>query len=130
MSGSVNKVMLLGYLGCDPDVKFFTDGQAFVNIRLATNQIVKDKQTGEGQQRTEWHTVYFTRRLAEVIGQYCHKGSLVYIEGSLRTRTWEDETGTKHWATDIKGWQLLMLPDGQFKQTETNVGDIVDDLPF
>lgn len=131
MSNGLNKVMLIGYLGNDPEIKYFADGQAFVNIRVATNQTFTDKKTGERQQRTEWHTVCLVRRLAEVVGEYCHKGSLVYIEGSLRTRSWEDEAGTKRWTTDIQGRQLQILPNGQSQATDkaaTNAG--ADDLPF
>lgn len=131
MSSSLNKVMLIGYLGNEPELKHFADGTAFANIRVATNQTFKDKQTGDKQQRTEWHNVCFRQRLAEVVGQYCHKGSLVYVEGSLRTRSWEDEAGSKHWATEIMGWRLQMLAGGQSQQADKPLAEAQDDeLPF
>jgi len=126
MSSSLNKVMLIGYLGNDPQLNYFADGKAFVNIRLATNQTVKDKQ-----QRTQWHNVCFRQRLAEVVGQYCHKGSLVYIEGSLRTRNWEDESGTKLWFTEVMVWQLQILASGQSQPADKPLDEAgTDDLPF
>jgi len=100
-------------------------------VRLATNQTVKDKPTGEKQQRTQWHNVCFRQRLAEVVGQYCHKGSLVYIEGSLRTRNWEDESGTKLWFTEVMVWQLQILASGQSQPADKPLDEAgTDDLPF
>lgn len=131
MSTGLNKVMLIGYLGAEPELKYFADGKAFANVRLATNQTFKNKETGEKEQRTEWHSVCFRQRLAEVVGEYCHKGSLVYVEGSLRTRCWEDEAGSKHWTTEIMGQQLQMLAGGQAQQADKPLGAAQDDeLPF
>jgi len=129
LSNGVNKVMLIGYLGGEPEVNYFADGKAFVNTRVATNQTFKDKQTGEKQQRTQWHNVCFRQRLAEVVGQYCHKGSLVYIEGSLRTRNWEDETGTKCWITEVMAYQLQMLAGSQPIDKPIDEA-VANDVPF
>jgi len=129
MSSHLNKVMLIGYLGDEPQLKYFADGNAFVNLRIATNQTFKDKETGEKQQRTQWHNVCFRQRLAEVVGEYCHKGSLVYVEGSLRTRSWEDESGTKYWFTEVMAWQLQILPSGQQAEKEREKA-AANALPF
>ncbi len=131
MSNGLNKVMLIGHFGDDPQLNYFADGNAFINSRIATNQTVTDKQTGEKQQRTQWHNVCFRRRLAEVVGQYCRKGSLVYIEGSLRTRNWENEQGIKFWVTEVMGWQLQILADSQSRLADKPSDEAPDDdLPF
>jgi len=123
--------MLIGYFSDDPQLNYFADGNAFINSRIATNQTVTDKQTGEKQQRTQWHNVCFRRRLAEVVGQYCRKGSLVYIEGSLRTRSWADEADTKYWFTEVMAWQLQILASGQSQPADKPLDDAgTDDLPF
>ena len=131
MSNGLNKVMLIGRFADKPQLQYFADGNAFATMRIATNQSFKDKQTGEKQQRTEWHNVCFRRRLAEVVGEYCHKGSLVYIEGSLRTRSWQDESGTKFWCTEIMAWQLQLLADRQPQPVDKlSEKTAANDVPF
>src|SRR5690606_32229352 len=90
---NLNKVMLIGHLGADPEIRYMPNGKAVVNFRLATSESWKDKQTGEKQERTEWHNVVAYDKLAEIIGEWLHKGSPVYIEGKLQTRKWQDKNG-------------------------------------
>lgn len=115
MARGVNKVILIGNLGNDPEVKSMPNGNAVTNISVATSDSWRDKQTGEQRERTEWHRVVFFGRLAEIAGQYLRKGSKVYIEGSLRTRKWQDQAGQDRYTTevvvDING-QMQML-DGR-----------------
>ena len=109
MARSINKVFLIGNLGSDPEALRYTpQGVAVVNIRLATNETWKDKQTGEQQQRTEWHRVVLYGRLAEIVQQYLRKGSKVWVEGRLQTREWERE-GQKQYTTEIIANELVML---------------------
>ena len=108
MARGVNKVILVGNLGSDPDTRYLPDGNAVTNISVATSQSWKDKETGQTNERTEWHKVVFFRRLAEIAGEYLKKGSKVYIEGSLRTRQWEKE-GQKHYSTEIIASEMQML---------------------
>jgi len=107
-SRGVNKVILIGNLGADPEVRYMTNGDAWATVSIATSETWKDKNTGQPQERTEWHRVVFYRRLAEIVGEYLKKGSKVYVEGSLRTRQYEKE-GVKHYATDIIADQMQML---------------------
>ncbi|MCM3609171.1 single-stranded DNA-binding protein [Cupriavidus pauculus] len=109
---SVNKVILLGNLGADPEVRYTPAGDAVANIRLATTDRYKDKQSGEFKQATEWHRVAFFGKLAEIVGQYLKKGSSIYIEGRIRTRSWEKD-GQKHYSTGIIADQMQMLGGGQ-----------------
>ncbi len=113
----VNKVILVGNLGKDPEVRFLPNGGAVANITIATSESWKDKQTGEQKERTEWHNVVMYQRLAEIAGEYLKKGSKVYLEGSLQTSKWADkETGQDRYKTEIKASQLQMLdskPQGQ-----------------
>ncbi len=106
--GSLNKVQLIGNLGADPEMKYLQSGDAVVNISIATTDKWKDKTSGEQKERTEWHRVSFFGRAAEVIAEYCYKGSSIYIEGSLQTRQYEKE-GVTHYATDIKGRNFQLL---------------------
>ena len=107
---SVNKIILLGNLGSDPETKYLQSGGAVTNLSIATSESWTDKQSGQKQERTEWHRVVFFNRLAEVAGEYLRKGSKVYIEGSLTTRKWQDkDTGADRYSTDIKGMVLQML---------------------
>ena len=99
---SVNKVILIGNLGADPESRFAPSGDAICNIRLATTENWRDKSTGERREATEWHRVSFYGKLAEVAGQYLRKGSQVYIEGSLRTRKWQDKDGQDRYTTEIR----------------------------
>jgi single-strand DNA-binding protein len=108
-SRGVNKVILVGNLGQDPEMRSFASGEAVCNIRVATSESWKDKNTGEPQERTEWHTVVAYRRLAEIMGQYLRKGSKVYIEGKLRTRKWQDQQGTDRYTTEIIADEMQML---------------------
>lgn len=104
----VNKVILIGTLGRDPEVKYMPNGQAVANMSLATSESWKDKTTGETQERTEWHRVILFRRLAEIAGEYLKKGSKVYIEGKLQTRKW-DKDGQTHYTTEIIGNEMQFL---------------------
>ncbi|HNT64137.1 MAG TPA: single-stranded DNA-binding protein, partial [Candidatus Desulfobacillus denitrificans] len=110
---SVNKVILVGNLGADPETRYAPSGDAICNIRLATTDTWKDKATGEKKEATEWHRVSFYGRLAEIAGQYLKKGSQVYIEGSLRTRKWQDKEGQDRYTTEIRAEQMQMLGSRQ-----------------
>ncbi len=107
--GSVNKVILIGNLGQDPEVKYMPNGNAVTKISVATSESWKDKNTGQQQERTEWHRVVAFARLAEIMGEYLHKGSKVYIEGSLRTNKWQDQSGQDRYTTEIITDQMQML---------------------
>jgi len=109
MARGVNKVILVGNLGRDPDMKYTASGSAIANITVATSESWNDKQTGERQERTEWHRVVFFRRLAEVAGEYLRKGSQVYIEGKLQTRKWQDQNGQDRYTTEIVANEMQML---------------------
>lgn len=109
MARGVNKVILIGNLGIDPEIRYMTGGAAVANLRIATSEAWKDKQTGETQERTEWHAVVFFNRLAEVCAEYLKKGSKIYIQGSLRTNKWKDEKGEDHYTTQIIGNEMQML---------------------
>jgi single-strand DNA-binding protein len=109
MARGVNKVILIGNLGQDPETKSLPSGSAVTNIRLATTENWKDKQTGEKKEATEWHSVVFFDRMAEIAGQYLKKGSKVYIEGSLRTRKWQDKEGKDRYTTEIRANEMQML---------------------
>ncbi len=111
MARGINKAILIGNLGADPETRYTQSGSAVTNIRLATSESWKDRQTGENQERTEWHRVVFFNRLAEIAGQYLRKGSKVYIEGSIRTRSWESD-GVTRYTTEIVANEMQML-DGR-----------------
>jgi single-strand DNA-binding protein len=106
---SLNKVQIIGNLGRDPEVRYSADGAAIANMSLATTSQWKDKETRGKQERTEWHRVVFHGRLAEIVREYTHKGSLVYVEGSLHTRKWQDKDGSDRYTTEIVGSLLTML---------------------
>jgi single-strand DNA-binding protein len=106
---SVNKVIVVGNLGADPETRFLPSGEAVTNIRVATTDKWKDKASGEMKEATEWHRISFFGRLAEVAGEYLKKGSQVYIEGSLRTRKWQDKEGQDRYSTEIRGDVMQML---------------------
>ena len=110
---SVNKVILVGNLGADPESRFMTNGDAVVNINIATTDSWKDKQTGEKREATEWHRVVFYRKLAEIAGQYLKKGSQVYVEGALKTRKWQDKEGVDRYTTEIVANEMKMLGSRQ-----------------
>ena len=109
MARGINKVILIGNLGNDPETRYMPSGGAVTNISLATSESWKDKQTGQPQERTEWHRVVFFNRLAEIAGEYLRKGSKVYVEGSLRTRKWQDQSGQDKYTTEIVGNEMQML---------------------
>jgi len=109
MARGVNKVILIGNLGADPETRAMPSGSTVANLRIATSESWRDKQTGEQQERTEWHRVALFGRLAEIASEYLRKGSQVYIEGSLRTRKWQDKQGNERYSTEIVGNELQML---------------------
>ena len=141
-SRGVNKVILVGNVGNDPEVRYMPNGNAVANISIATSDSWKDRNTGEQQERTEWHRVVFFRRIAEVCGEYLKKGSSVYIEGSLRTRDWEDDQGNKRYTTEIIGREMQMLggrrsednmdqsPQMNSSSPQPEEGLIDDEIPF
>ncbi len=109
MARGINKVILVGNLGADPETRAMPSGSTVANLRIATSESWRDKQTGEQQERTEWHRVALFGRLAEVAAEYLKKGSQVYIEGSLRTRKWTDKQGQERYSTEIIGNDMQML---------------------
>lgn len=113
----VNKVILVGNLGQDPETRFTGSGIAVTNISIATSETWKDKQTGQPQERTEWHRVVFFNRLAEIAGEHLKKGSKVYVEGSLRTRKWQDNSGQDRYTTEVAGSEMQMLDSASNQQT-------------
>jgi single-strand DNA-binding protein len=149
---SVNKVILIGNLGRDPEIRYLPSGDAVANLRIATTDKFKDK-SGEQQEVTEWHSVAFFGKQAEICGQYLKKGSQIYVEGSLRTRKWQDKDGNDRYTTEIRGDRMQMLgsrggggggmadfdapPDNAPKGKPTGsgsgaggFGDMDDDIPF
>lgn len=109
MARGVNKVILLGNLGNDPDIRYTAGGAAVANISLATAESWRDKESGEQQERTEWHRIVFFGRLAEIVGEYLRKGSQVYVEGRLQTRKWQDKEGNDRYTTEIVANEMQML---------------------
>ena len=110
---SVNKVILVGNLGADPETRYTASGDAVCNIRLATTDSWKDKTSGEKREMTEWHRVVFYRKLAEIAGQYLKKGSQIYLEGRIRTRKWQDKDGQDRYTTEIEATEMQMLGSRQ-----------------
>lgn len=109
MARGVNKVILVGNVGADPDLRYMPSGNAATTLSVATSESWKDKQTGERQERTEWHRVVCFNRLGEIAGEYVKKGSKLYVEGSLRTRKWKDQQGTDRYTTEIVASDIQML---------------------
>jgi single-strand DNA-binding protein len=109
MARGVNKVILVGNLGNDPDIRYTAGGAAVANISLATTDSWEDKESGEQQDRTEWHRIVFFGRLAEIVGEYLRKGSQVYVEGRLQTRKWQDKSGNDRYTTEIVANEMQML---------------------
>ena len=150
MARGVNKVILVGNLGKDPEVRYMPSGSAAANVALATSESWKDKQTGEQKERTEWHNIVFFGRLAEIAGEYLKKGSQIYVEGSLRTRKWQDKSGNDRYTTEIVANEMQMLGSrggsgggGNYNQDSGNAPassssssssgagmDFDDDIPF
>jgi len=119
---SVNKVILVGNLGADPETRYMPNGDAVANIRLATTESWKDKASGEKREITEWHRVVFYRKLAEIVGQYLKKGSSVYVEGRIRTRKWQDKEGQERYTTEIEASEMQML--GGRQSASSSGGDV------
>jgi single-strand DNA-binding protein len=109
MARGINKVILVGNLGADPDTRYMPSGKAVTNIRIATSESWKDKQTGDQQERTEWHSVVMYDKLGEIAAEYLRKGSQVYIEGKLRTRKWQDKEGKDRYTTEVIASEMQML---------------------
>ena len=120
MSRGVNKVILVGRIGQEPDVRYTAASSAVTTISVATSESWKDRNTGQQQERTEWHRVVFFGRLAEIAGQYLRKGSQVYVEGSLRTNKYTDKKGIERYSTDINANELQMLGSGNFNPSNPN----------
>ena len=109
MARGVNKAIIVGNLGRDPEVRYSASGNAIANVTVATTDSWKDRQSGERQERTEWHRVVFFNRLAEIVAEYLKKGSQVFIEGRIQTRKWEDKVGNERWTTEIVANEMQML---------------------
>ena len=142
---SVNKVILLGHLGADPEVRYTQSGTAVANLRLATNESYVDKTTGERTERTDWHRVVAWGKLAEIVGQYLSKGRQIYVEGQLQTRQWQDKEGNTRYTTEVRAGDLVMLggrggapgeegsapsEEGQYASVGGDAPPSADDLPF
>ena len=139
MARGINKVIVVGHLGADPETRYMPSGSAVTNLRVATSDSWKDKQTGEQQERTEWHRVAMFGRLAEIAAEYLRKGSQVYLEGSLRTRKWQDKDGNDRWTTEIVANEMQMLGGRPESSAPARVaepasggasGEFDDDIPF
>lgn len=113
MARGVNKVIIVGNLGQDPETRYTGAGSAITNISVATSESWKDKQTNQNQEKTEWHRIVFFNRLAEIAGEYLTKGSKVYIEGKLQTRKWQDQNGQDKYTTEIVAKEMQMLDSGE-----------------
>ncbi|MCP3871098.1 MAG: single-stranded DNA-binding protein [Gammaproteobacteria bacterium] len=109
MARGINKVILIGNLGRDPEMRYTPNNVAVANVTIATSESWKDKNTGEAQEKTEWHRVVFFSRLAEIVGEYLKKGSKVYVEGRLQTRKWQDQNGQDRYSTEIVANEMQML---------------------
>ena len=120
---SVNKVIIVGNLGKDPEMRSFPNGDQIANVTIATTDRWKDKTSGEMKEATEWHRVAFNGRLAEIVGQYLKKGSQIYVEGSLRTRKWTDKDGVDKYTTEIRADQMQMLGSRQGMGAPSSDGD-------
>ena len=149
MARGVNKVILVGHLGKDPEVRYSGNGQAVANVTLATSESWKDKESAEKQERVEWHRVVFFGRLAEIAGEYLKKGSPVYVEGRLQTRKWQDKQGQDRYTTEIVANDMQMLGSGNGNgngngqkapanagrskasaAATAGAGDFADEIPF
>ena len=126
---SVNKVILVGNLGADPEVRYMTNGDAVANIRMATTESWKDKNTGERKEITEWHRVVFYRKLAEIVEKYLKKGSAVYIEGRIRTRKWQDKEGQERYTTEIEANEMQMLGSRQSASSSGGEAEFGGSMP-
>ena len=122
MARGINKVILVGNCGQDPETRFSAAGVAITNVSIATSESWKDKQTGQQQERTEWHRVVFFNRLGEIAGEYLKNGSKIYVEGSLRTRKWQDKGGQDRYTTEIVGNEMQMLDSRGMSDGQTGQG--------
>lgn len=134
---SINKVIIIGNLGKDPEMRYTQDGKAIANLTVATSDVWKDKQTGEKKEKTEWHRVTFFDKLAEIAGKYLKKGSKIYLEGKLQTRKWQDKDGQDRYTTEILGNEMKMLsPKGEGETQRQPApppaasNDFDDEVPF
>jgi len=133
---SLNKTMLIGNLGADPETRYTTNGDAVTSIRLATTGEWRDKGSGEKRQSTEWHKVVFFKQLAEIVSQHLRKGSQVYVEGRIKTKKWTDKDGIERYATQVEATEMKMLgkrerdDDVTQPQPTRTVSDLDDDIPF
>ena len=149
MARGINKVILVGNLGADPETRAMPSGSSVTNISIATQESWKDKNTGDQQERTEWHKVVFFGRLAEIAGEYLKKGSQVYVEGKLRTQEWQDREGKDRWTTEVVANEMQMLggragsgapaaqgpaptsaPQGSSNTPQDSSPPFDDDIPF
>jgi single-strand DNA-binding protein len=144
MARGINKVIIVGNVGGDPETRYMPSGSAVTNLTVATNESWKDKQTGEQKERTEWHKVAAFGKLAEIMAEYLRKGSQVYIEGKLRTRKWQDKDGNDRWTTEIVADEMQMLggrggggsapmnqdPGPASAPAQPGPDDFDDDIPF
>lgn len=124
----LNKVTLIGNLGNDPEVRYSKNSNAVATISVATSESWKD-QEGKPQKRTEWHRVVFFKRQAEIVSEYLHKGSLIYVEGKLQTRKWQDQNGQDRWTTEIIGSQMQMLEGGSVPAAQQQAAPTTPDVP-
>lgn len=130
MADGVNKVILIGNLGADPEARFTGTGKAVTSVWLATSESWKNKQTGSVETRTEWHKVVFFNRLAEVVGEYLKKGSKVYVEGQIRTNKWTDDRNIERYSTEIVASTMQMLDSRGGALVANKAPDFDDDVPF
>lgn len=153
MARGINKVILIGHVGGDPEVRYMPNGNAVATVSIATTEAWKDKQSGERQERTEWHRVVCFNRLGEIVGEYVRKGAKIYIEGSLRTRKWQDQQGQERYTTEVVATDMQMLDgksggsnlSGDFSEQQVNskrdtksqafdsqevLEELDDDIPF
>ena len=136
MAKGVNKVILVGNLGADPDIRYTSNGGAIANLSIATSESWKDKTSGEKKEKTEWHRVVLFGRLGEIAGEYLKKGSKVYLEGKLQTRKWQDKDGNDRYTTEIVASEMQMLdgassrPAQQSNASPKAEADFDDDIPF
>ena len=132
----VNKVILVGNVGNDPEVRYTANGQAIANLSIATSEVWRDKATGEKQERTEWHRVVFFGKAAKIVRDYVKKGAKLYVEGALRTRKWEDKNGAERYTTEVVSSDLQMIDARtdqsivEAPQMHGSADDLMDDIPF
>ena len=129
MSNGVNKVLIIGNLGSDPEIKYTKAGDPFANLSIATSESWKDKNSGDLQEKVEWHRVVMFSRLAEIAEQYLKKGSKVFVEGKLQTRKWQDQEGKDRYTTDVVAKEMTMLDSRSTSQAQENSPKVESDKP-